>query len=89
MSDTMMLTIRDVPTALVQSAKILTGKGTGSQAFLAAVELSAVQSETISDLRAQVAKLKIDLSRSRSLLVQLAPLCVQVAELAGQKDMFD
>lgn len=89
MTDTMMLTIRDVPTSLVHSAKLLTGKGTGSQAFMAAVELSGVQTETIADLRAQVAKLKIDLSRSRSLLVQLAPLCIQVAELAGQKDIFD
>ncbi|MFC0797569.1 hypothetical protein [Pseudomonas aeruginosa] len=35
----MLLTIRDVPEYLVRQAKIETGKGTGSQAFIAGIEL--------------------------------------------------
>ncbi|MCY1392154.1 hypothetical protein D3C76_250640 [compost metagenome] len=85
----MLLTIRDVSEDLVRQAKIATGKGTGSQAFIAGIELMVHQRDVIDSQREQIARLKEDVARSRMLMRQLAPLCVQVAELAGQKDLFD
>lgn len=89
MSDTKLLTLREVPVELVHEARRLTGKGTGSQAFIAAVSQLSKLTDRCSEQEDQIRKLKEDLRRSRLLLQQLAPLCVQVAELAGQKDLFD
>lgn len=89
MSDTKILTLRDVPVELVHEAKRLTGKGTGSQAFIAGISQLSKLNERVFEQDEQIRKLREDLRRSRYLLQQLAPLCVQVAELAGQKDLFD
>ncbi|MBA1238691.1 hypothetical protein G7015_09400 [Pseudomonas kunmingensis] len=89
MTDSKTLTLRDVPHNLVREAKMLTGKGTASQALLEATRLFIKQRDIIDELRATITKRDHDLQRSRSLMRQLAPLCVQVAEIAGQKDMFD
>jgi hypothetical protein len=89
MSGTKLLTLRDVPVELVHEARRLTGKGTGSQAFIAAVSQLSKLTDHSSIQDDQIRKLKEDLRRSRYLLQQLAPLCVQVAEMAGQKDVFD
>jgi hypothetical protein len=89
MSETKLLTLRDVPVELVHEARRLTGKGTGSQAFIASVSQLSNLTERFHDQENLIRKLKEDLQRSRYLLRQLAPLCVQVAEMSGQTDMFD
>lgn len=89
MSDTKLLTLREVPVELVHEARRLTGKGTGSQAFIACVTQLSKLTDRCFEQEALIRKLQIDLQRSRSLLRQLAPLCIQVAEIAGQTDMFD
>ena len=89
MSDNKTLTLRDVPASLVHEARRLTGKGTASQSLIACVPLLTAANERLQDQADQIHRLKIDLQRMHSLMRQLAPLCVQVAEVAGQKDLFD
>ena len=84
------LTIRDPSPFLILQAKAMTGKATGSQAFIAGIELTIRQSEQIADMRDDNRKLREQLQIAQGLLRQIAPMCVQVAELAGQKDwLFD
>jgi hypothetical protein len=48
------------------------------------------QSEQIADMRDDNRKLREQLHIAQGLLRQITPMCVQVAELAGQKDwLFD
>ena len=87
--DTTTLTLRDTPYALIQTAKRLTGKATGSQAFLAGIAKLDELSDQVADQREEIRRLRENLRRSQTLLQQLAPLCIQVAEVAGQKDLFE
>lgn len=84
------LTIRDPSPFLILQAKAITGKATGSKAFIAGIELMIRQSEQIADMRDDNRKLREQLHIAQGLLRQITPMCVQVAELAGQKDwLFD
>ncbi|RMN13951.1 hypothetical protein [Pseudomonas syringae group genomosp. 3] len=86
---TTILTLRGTPFALINAAKRLTGETTGNKAFLAAVvQLDRLTAE-LADERDENKRLRDNLRRSQSLLNQLAPLCIQVAEVAGQKDLFE
>lgn len=87
--DTTTLTLRDTPYTLIQTAKRLTGKATGSQAFLAGIAKLDELSDQVADQREEIRRLRENLRRSQTLLQQLAPLCIQVAEVAGQKDLFE
>lgn len=86
---TKLLTLRNVPLELVRNARIITGKGTGSQAFIAGIQLLIQNQERLAHQEVLIAKLRADVRRSRVLLRELAPLCIQVAEIAGQEDLFD
>lgn len=86
---TKLLTLRNVPLELVRNARIITGKGTGSQAFIAGIQLLIQNQEQLAQQEVLIAKLRADVRRSRVLLRELAPLCIQVAEIAGQEDLFD
>jgi hypothetical protein len=88
-TDTTTLTLRDTPYTLIQTAKRLTGKATGSQAFLAGIAKLDELTDQVEDLREEIRRLRENLRRSQTLLQQLAPLCIQVAEVAGQKDLFE
>jgi len=46
-------------------------------------------SDQVADQREEIRRLRENLRRSQTLLQQLAPLCIQVAEVAGQKDLFE
>lgn len=84
----MMLTIRDVDEYLVRQAKIATGKGTGSQAFIAGIELMIHQRDRIEDLEEQVGNLREQVAVYQRTLRDAHAAAVQLAEVAGQGDMF-
>lgn len=86
---TTILTLRGTPFALINAAKRLTGETTGNKAFLAAVVQLDRLTDQLADERAENQRLRDNLQRSQSLLQRLAPLCIQVAEVAGQKDLFE
>ncbi|WP_434598723.1 hypothetical protein M1D58_27310 (plasmid) [Pseudomonas sp. R4-76] len=85
----MLIQIRQIDDALVAQVKKLTGKGSGSQALIAAAELVITQEARIASMQDENARLRERLARMNRLVKELAPLCVQVAEVAGQQDLFD
>ncbi|MGN8248270.1 hypothetical protein [Pseudomonas sp. SMV7] len=88
MSDTKLLTLRDVPVELVHTARRLTGKGTGSQAFIACVSLAEHQADQIADMREQIQSLREQVKVYQGVLRDAHQAAVQLAEVAGQGDMF-
>ncbi|WP_116893140.1 hypothetical protein [Pseudomonas savastanoi] len=81
-TDTTTLTLRGTPFALINAAKRL-------KAFLAAVVQLDRLTDEIADERAENKRLRENLRRSQSLIHQLNSVCIQVSELAGQKDLFE
>ncbi|MDH0149191.1 hypothetical protein N7335_22650 [Stutzerimonas stutzeri] len=84
----MMLTIRDVDESLVRQAKVATAKGTGSQAFIAGIELMIMQRDRIEDLQEEVRALREQVGVYRRTLQDAHAAAVKLAEVAGQGDMF-
>lgn len=84
----MLLTIRDVDEYLVRQAKMATGKGTGSQAFIAGIELMIAQRDRIEDLQEEVRTLREQIGVYRRTLQDAHAAAVKLAEVAGQGDMF-
>lgn len=84
----MLLTIRDVPEDLVRRAKIATAKGTGSQAFIAGIELMLEQRDQIDDMREEITRLRETIGVYQGVLADAHSAAVQLAEIAGQKDLF-
>lgn len=83
----MMLTIRDIPDGLVYQAKAATGKGTGSQAFIAGVQLMLRQADQLQDLRDENARLK-DLVRAQAQTIERArSAAMHLVEATGQGDL--
>lgn len=70
-------------------AKRITGEATANKAFLAGIVQLDKLTDQLADEREENRRLRENLRRSQSLLQQLAPLCIQVAEVAGQKDLFE
>lgn len=87
--DTTTLTLRNTPYALIHAAKRITGETTANKAFLAGIVHLDKLTDLLADEREENRRLRENLRRSQSLLQQLAPLCIQVAEVAGQKDLFE
>lgn len=88
MADTKLLTLRDVPVDLVRVARVLTGKGTGSQAFIACVSLAERQSEHIDEMRETIRVLREQVSVYQQTLERARSAAIQLAEFAGQGDAF-
>lgn len=84
----MLLTIRDVPEDLVRQAKIATGKGTGSQAFIAGIELMLWQRDRIDAMQEEIRSLRETVGVYQGVLADAHSVAVQLAEIAGQKDLF-
>ena len=84
----MLLTLRDVDEYLVRQAKLATGKGTGSQAFIAGIELMIRQRDRIEDLEESVRSLREQVALYQRTLRDAHAAAVQLAEIAGQGDMF-
>jgi hypothetical protein len=84
----MLLTIRDVPEDLVRQAKIATGKGTGSQAFIAGIELMLWQRDRIDAMQEEIRSLRETVGVYQGVLADAHSAAVQLAEIAGQKDLF-
>lgn len=85
----MLLTIRDVDESLVRQAKIATGKGTGSQAFIAGIELMLRQRDRIEAMQEEISKLRQTVGVYQGVLADAHAAAVRLAEIAGQGDMFD
>jgi len=88
-SDTTTLTLRSTPFALINAAKRLTGETTGNKAFLAGIVQLDKLTDQLAEEREENKRLRDNLRKSQHLLEQLAPLCLQVAQVAGQKDLFE
>lgn len=84
----MLLTIRDVDPNLVRQAKLQTGKGTGSQAFIAGIELMIKYRDRIEDLEDDLRAAREQVAVYKSVLSKAHAAAVQLAEVAGQGDMF-
>ncbi|MBH9393032.1 hypothetical protein I5K80_24600 [Pseudomonas aeruginosa] len=83
----MLLTIRDVPEDLGRQAKLATGKGTGSQACIAGIELMLHQRDRIEEMQEEIRSLRETLGVFQGVLADAHAAAVQLAEIAGQRDM--
>lgn len=88
MTDTKMLTIREIPAGLINTAKRLTGRGTGSQAFIASVELADRQADQIVQMREELASYREQVKVYQQVLSKARDAAVQLAEIAAQGDLF-
>lgn len=83
----MLLTIRDVSDDLVEQAKSITGKGTGSQAFIAGVQLMIDQRKRIQWLEGEVKRLS-ELSSVQAQTIERArSAAMHLVEATGQGDL--
>lgn len=83
----MLLTIRDVSEELVAQAKTLTGKGTGSQAFIAGIEMMLKLRERVDQQREEISRLEETVAVYRQTLMEAHTAAVRLAEVAGQGDL--
>lgn len=84
----MLLTIRDVSEDLVQRAKVVTGKGTGSQAFIAGIELMLRLYCTVDEQRDEIERLRRIVDRQQQVLDSARDAAALLVEAAGQGDLF-
>lgn len=84
----MMLTIRDVPDGLVNKAKVATGKGTGSQAFIAAVQRMLDLREQVVEQRDEIERLRRIVARQQQVLDQARDAAALLVEACAQGDLF-
>ncbi|MDG9926355.1 MULTISPECIES: hypothetical protein [unclassified Pseudomonas] len=84
----MLLTIRDVPEDLVRQAKIATGKGTGSQAFIAGIEQMLQLRDRVDEQREEISRLRDIVARQQQVLDQARDSAALLVEACGQGDMF-
>lgn len=84
----MMLTIRDVPDGLVDKAKIATGKGTGSQAFIAGIQRMLHLSDRVDEQREEIERLRRIVARQQQVLDQARDSAALLVEACGQGDLF-
>jgi hypothetical protein len=87
MTETKMLTIRDIPHGLINTAKRLTGRGTGSQAFIASVQLADEQADTIELQRQELAVLRQQVAGYQQLVSKARDVAAQLVEVASQGDL--
>ncbi|MFI8980366.1 hypothetical protein [Ectopseudomonas khazarica] len=83
------ITIRDPETDLIRQIKLLTGKGTASQAFIAAAHRAISLDDQVTDLREELRKERERVQVLQRVLADAHSAAVQLAEIAGQGDMFD
>ena len=83
------ITIRDPETDLIRQIKLLTGKGTASQAFIAAAYRAISLDDQVADLREELRKERERVQVLQRVLADAHSAAVQLAEIAGQGDMFD
>lgn len=83
------ITIRDPQTDLIRQIKLLTGKGTASQAFIAAAHRAISLDDQVADLREELRKERERVQVLQRVLADAHSAAVQLAEIAGQVDMFD
>lgn len=82
------ITIRDPETDLIRQIKLLTGKGTASQAFIAAAHRAISLEDQVEDMREQMRGLREQIAVYQRTLREAHAAAVQLAEVAGQGDMF-
>lgn len=84
----MMLTIRDIPHGLVNQAKLATGKGTGSQAFIAGIQqLLTLRDKAVED-REEIERLRRIVARQQQVLDQARDAAAVLVEACAQGDLF-
>lgn len=84
----MMLTIRDIPHGLVNEAKAATGKGTGSQAFIAGIQQMLQLRERVVEQRDEIARLRNIVARQQQVLDQARDSAALLVEACAQGDLF-
>lgn len=84
----MLLTIRDVSDDLVEQAKKLTGKGTGSQAFIAGVEMAIALRSRTDHQREEISRLNEQIRVYQQTIARARDAAIEFAELAAQGDLF-
>lgn len=84
----MMLTIRDIPDGLVDRAKSATGKGTGSQAFIAGIQLMLNLRNQVVEDREEIERLRRIVARQQQVLDQARDAAALLVEACAQGDLF-
>ena len=81
------ITIRDPETDLIRQIKLLTGKGTASQAFIAAAHRAISLQDQVQDMRDEIRRLEETVAVYRQTLMEAHTAAVRLAEVAGQGDL--
>lgn len=84
----MMLTIRDIPHGLVNQAKAVTGKGTGSQAFIAGIQRMLELNDSVQEQREEILRLQRIVARQQQVLDQARDSAALLVEACAQGDLF-
>src|SRR5690606_15250564 len=81
------ITIRDPETDLIRQIKLLTGKGTASQAFIAAAHRAIWLLDQVQEMRDEVRRLEETVAVYRQTLMDAHTAAVRLAGVAGQGDL--
>ena len=82
------LTVRDVTDKQIADFKRFSGQKTATKAILQTADKALLMAEALEKSNRVIAGLTEELAVRNQLLSQLTPLCLQVAELSGQEDLF-
>lgn len=83
------ITIRDPDPEVLRKIKLHTRRGTASQALMAGAVLTLSYSDQIDKLRDELAKEREKVAVLQRVLADAHGAAVQLAEIAGQGDLFD
>ncbi|MDN4500107.1 hypothetical protein QYE73_22730 [Pseudomonas mosselii] len=96
MADHTTIALRSLDRAFVDMVRVRTGESSGSKAFIEAAHQFLQQGirieelvTRVQELDAEVLRLYMQLQNKKLVFEQLAPLCIQVAEIAGQAELFE
>lgn len=83
----MALTIRALDADLDQF-RVLTGHKTANKALISAAKIGVTATAQLKAAQQTIARLEVELATYRQTMQNLTPLCLKVAELAAQSDLF-
>lgn len=83
----MALTIRALDADLDQFRE-LTGHKTANKALISAAKIGVTATAQLKAAQQTIARLEVELATYKQTMQNLTPLCLKVAELAAQSDLF-
>jgi hypothetical protein len=83
------LTVRDVTDKQLEDFKRFSGQKTATKAILQTADKALLLADALEKANKLIEGLTQELEVRKQLINQLTPLCLQVAELSGQEDLFN